>query len=105
MGGGDTDETERAIVSDAEKAHHAFDRHDTSFHKLNETTVASGTLAVRSAFILNGGATLALLAFAANTLTAEVLPPTREALVLQILSGLPWFAWGAFASAITTGLA
>ena len=102
-GGGDKGPSDQSASIEA--AHFAFTRFDEGYHKVNEATVQSGTLAVRSAFILNGGATLALLAFAANTLTSEVLPANRESLVLQIMAALPWFAWGAFLSAITTGVA
>jgi hypothetical protein len=92
-------------MDDIEKAYRAFERHDAFYDKLNEATVQSGTLAVRSAFILNGGACLALLAFAANTLTADSLSQGQGRLVLQILGSLSLFAWGAFAAAIATGLA
>jgi hypothetical protein len=87
-----------------ELALRAFERQDTFFDNLNEATVQSGTLAIRSTFLLNGGACLALLAFAANTLTADALGEGQARLVVQILGSLSVFAWGAFLSVVATGL-
>lgn len=85
-------------------AHRHHDRHDAWFDKQNETTIQNGTLAIRTAFLLNGGACLALLAFLANTLTATGLTSEQQALIQTILSTLRILAWGAFLSAVATGI-
>jgi hypothetical protein len=84
-------------------AKRAHDRHDVWYGKLNEATIQSGTAAVRYAFLLNGGACLALLAFLANTLTATGLNVGQRALLSAILPTLGIFAWGALLSVIAAG--
>ncbi len=81
-----------------------LERFDNWTDKQNEFTVQSGHAAVKAAFLLNGGAVLALLAFLANVLTAPSLDPEQRALLARIVSQLSTFAWGACLAAISFGL-
>lgn len=86
-------------------ARRALDRDDVWHNKQNEITVESGSVAIKSAFVLNGGACIALLAFLANTITAEQLSPENAALVSLLTRSMADFAWGALLAGVASGVA
>jgi hypothetical protein len=78
---------------DAERAH---DVNTEFFYRVNDATIATGTLAVRMSLLVNGGAAIAILAFIKD------LSAANKAVVAN---GLAWFAWGAATAVAGIGLA
>lgn len=80
------------------RAHERFyrlsDRND-------DATVASGTLALRSLMLINGGAAVALLAFVGTLATNDA----KNSFDLLVITGpLMWFVWGVALSVLAIGL-
>lgn len=80
-------------VRAAERAHDNLDQQSA---KLNEATIAAGTVALRTAVLINGAAAIALLAFVGGLLSSANYPSNQ---VNQVASGIESFVWGvAFAT-------
>lgn len=84
----------------AERAHDE----ETQFGiKTNEAAVASGTLAVRTMLIINGGAAVALLAFIGQVVTLANGKFSDK--LGELTVPLSWFAWGVALAAVSTACA
>lgn len=77
----------------AERAH---DNHTRFIEHLNKASIDSGTLAIRSALLINGGAAIALLAYVG---TLEIKESST------VIGSLVWFALGVAAAAFGTAFA
>lgn len=91
--------TEERLLADK-----AFEHHDQWYGRLNDAAIASGTLAVRMALILNGGASIALLAFLASIFSNGNAPENLSGLADRIVLALGSFGWGAFCAGLCSGL-
>lgn len=85
-------------------AKRAFDRADDATEKQVEQTNQASVLALRSILILNGGASLALLSFLANTIKGD-MPAEALTVVAHATQSLVAFAWGAFFAVLATAVA
>ncbi len=83
---------------DAERAH---DRSDAFLDQLNEAAISAGTVTLRTAVLVNGGAAVAVLAFVGNLLNGNTVP---EGGLGAITRSLTWFAAGVACAVAGMGL-
>ena len=84
---------------DAKRAHDA----EREFWKLNnEAAINSGILAVRTAFLVNGGAAVAMLTFIGGMVAQGKID---DADLHGLASNLMWFAFGVALAAVATAFA
>src|SRR5688500_9984682 len=86
------------LVHHAERAH---DKDDDSWHKSNDATISSATVALRTAVLINGGAAIAMLAFIGGLLRDSKLPLATT--ISQLTAPLIWFALGVVAATLAMG--
>ncbi|MDF2369363.1 MAG: hypothetical protein P1V21_01090 [Rhizobiaceae bacterium] len=79
----------------ADRAHEQYARF---YDDTNKNTIQTGTLAARTALIINSGACIALLAFIGNLLTAS--DRHLESMLTALTAPLLMFACGVFLSAV-----
>jgi len=100
------DDLERREREFERKVHHAERAHDSeedSWNKANDAIIASGTLALRTAVIINGGAAVATLAFIGSLVTDAKLP--LGIAVNQLTAPIKWFAIGVAVATLAMGIA
>src|SRR5665213_4151271 len=85
---------------DAEREH---DNLRDFANKLNEAAVGNANLALRSGVLINGGASVAMLAFIGALIGNEVI--TKGPQLVGITAPLIWFASGVAAAALGMGFA
>ena len=86
------------VVHHAERAH---DKEDEAWHKSNDATISSATVALRTAVLVNGGAAIALLAFIGGTLNDSKVP--LSTMIDQLTAPLVWFALGVVTATLAMG--
>ena len=74
---------------DAERKH---ENKIENFRESNKAAIASGTLALRTALVVNGGAVLAVLALVGNALSKVDITLVKQ--MLQVTNSLTWFVAG-----------
>ncbi len=85
-------------------AKRAWERHERTHQQLLTAALDSAREALRALFLVNGGASVALLAFLAVATGME--DATRQAVFAALATrALHWFAFGTLAAVIASGLA
>ncbi|MEL6172383.1 MAG: hypothetical protein AAFR02_10285, partial [Pseudomonadota bacterium] len=83
------DSSKKDKFADREIAQRYHDRNDSEFRFHNQCTVEIGQTAVRSVFLINGGAAVAVLAFLSGLVGSEQLVDLQG-----VSKALWWFAFG-----------
>lgn len=78
------------------QAERTFDQHNKFIDHLNQATIDSGMLAIRSALLINGGAAIATLAYVGKLDIKDAA---------SVIESISWFAWGVAIAAIGTASA
>jgi hypothetical protein len=84
---------------DAKRAHDAAKEFT---HSLNVAAIDSGTTAVKTALLINGGATVALLGFIGALASKDKVTFTQ---ITPLAHNLMWFAYGVASAATATAFA
>ena len=96
MSHNETEDQYKARIEAAQKSHDSASEH---FEALNKFSMDAGVVAVRSLFLINGGAAIAVLAF-----IAQVYDGDSHLTVADVANALLWFAVGvAFAALAACG--
>lgn len=93
------DEQLQMRVRAAERAHDA----ETEFSKAaNAAAVKNAEEAIKAALLINGGSSVAMLAFIGTLVSRDFLSPAQ---IAEITKPLMWFAWGVGASMLAAAAA
>ena len=91
------DSSKKENISDRDIAQRYHDRNDSEFRFHNQCTVEIGQTAVRSVFLINGGAAVAVLAFLSGLVGSEQLVDLQG-----VSKALWWFALGVALAALSS---
>jgi hypothetical protein len=83
---------------DAERAH---DHNNEFMHKANDAAVSTGSMAVRTAVLINGGAAVSVLTFIGGLIGSDKLTDANA--IAHLSAPLIWFAWGVVVGASSIG--
>lgn len=98
MGGKSIDAVADVVAERREENRRQFEE----FQMINEKTVDTSNLFLKSALLVNGGSAVAVLGFVANIAKVK---SDYSVLLVGVTDALLWFAWGVAASMVALSLA
>ena len=90
-----TEEEKRRLST--EEARRAHDRNEDFYLTIDESTIKSADAALRTLLLINGGAAVAVLAFAGAVVSKGT---SNHQIVAHISRSLAYFAWGVVIAAV-----